>query len=69
MNLKNLKYIFWIINFENNYQNDQNICDKYFILKHVLISNLGFALLCTTSDDQPLKFFSYVFIYLCQCQI
>jgi hypothetical protein len=59
------KWALWITNFENNYQNDQSICDMYLIFKHVLILNLSYALLCTTNDDQLFfkKFmFSYIYV-------
>jgi hypothetical protein len=59
------KWALWITNFENNYQNDQNICDRYLNFKHVIISNLSFALLCTTSDNQVFNFFlmfSYIYV-------
>jgi hypothetical protein len=59
------KWALWLTNFENNYQNDQNICERYLSFKHVLIYNLSFALLCTTSDDQLFLFllmFSYIYV-------
>jgi hypothetical protein len=59
------KWALWITNFGNNYQNDQSICDRYLIFKHVFISNLNFVLLCITSDDQLFNFFlmfSYIYV-------